>query len=489
MTTIDSTPTSTARGAAASTDQPWRWTATEIAHAVATGLVSSREVVQSCLGRIEEVNPHLNALVEVRPEEALSLADDADRRRTAGEELGPLHGVPVSVKVNSDQAGYATTQGVVAFRDAVAKEDSPHVASLRRAGAVLMGRSNSPAFAYRWFTNNDLHGRTLNPWDASRTPGGSSGGASAAVASGRVPIAGGNDIGGSVRYPAYACGVVGLRPTVGRVAQTYHPDDVDASLSVQTMLVQGPLARSVADIRLAMSALNDFSPRDPAFVPGARVAARPERPLRVGLVRDLGVAEPTAEVRASLDQAAAWLQDVGYVVEEIELPVLAEAYRLWYLLCMEEFRLAMPLVEEVGDEGMQKAAAHYYAVAADWWGEKPTLEQFINGCSRRGTLIRRLGEILDSHPIVLTPVSTEQAFEQDADIASVESMRRVMAAQASMMAVPVLGFPAMSVPTGVAGGLPTGVQLLGRRFDEDTLLDAATVIEARAGTFTPIDPR
>ena len=454
MTTIDSTPTSTARGAAASTDQPWRWTATEIAHAVATGLVSSREVVQSCLGRIEEVNPHLNALVEVRPEEALSLADDADRRRTAGEELGPLHGVPVSVKVNSDQAGYATTQGVVAFRDAVAKEDSPHVASLRRAGAVLMGRSNSPAFAYRWFTNNDLHGRTLNPWDASRTPGGSSGGASAAVASGMVPIAGGNDIGGSVRYPAYACGVVGLRPTAGRVAQTYHPDDVDASLSVQTMLVQGPLARSVADIRLAMSALNDFSPRDPAFVPGARVAARPERPLRVGLVRDLGVAEPTAEVRASLDQAAAWLQDVGYVVEEIELPVLAEAYRLWYLLCMEEFRLAMPLVEEVGDEGMQKA-----------------------------------GEILDSYPIVLTPVSTEQAFEQDADIASVESMRRVMAAQASMMAVPVLGFPAMSVPTGVAGGLPTGVQLLGRRFDEDTLLDAATVIEARAGTFTPIDPR
>src|SRR5699024_9136974 len=143
-----------------------------------------------------------------------------DRRRAAGEKLGPLHGVPVAIKINSDQAGYATTQGVVAFKEAIAAEDSPHVASLRRAGAVLMGRSNSPAFAYRWFTNNDLHGRTLNPWDASRTPGGSSGGASSAVASGMVPIAGGNDIGGSVRYPAYACGVVGLRPTVGRVAQT-----------------------------------------------------------------------------------------------------------------------------------------------------------------------------------------------------------------------------------------------------------------------------
>lgn len=489
MTTIEPTPTSSAPGAPGPAEDLWRWSATEIAHAVATGLVSSREVVASCLGRIEAVNPHLNALVEVRPEEALSLAEDADRRRAAGQELGPLHGVPVAIKVNSDQAGYATTQGVVAFQDAVAKEDSPHVASLRRAGAVLMGRSNSPAFAYRWFTTNDLHGRTLNPWDAARTPGGSSGGASSAVASGMVPIAGGNDIGGSVRYPAYACGVVGLRPTVGRVAQTYHPDDVDASLSVQTMLVQGPLARSVADIRLAMSALNDFSPRDPAFVPGARAAARPERPLRVGLVRDLGVAAPTAEVNASLDQAAGYLREVGYVVEEIELPVLAEAYRLWYLLCMEEFRLAMPLVQEVGDHGMKMAAEHYYAVAADWWGEKPTLEQFINGYSRRGTLIRQLGEILSAYPLILLPVSAEQAFEQDADIAGVESMRRVMAAQASMMAIPVLGFPAMSVPTGIAGGLPTGVQLLAGRFDEETLLDAAAVIEARTGTFTPIDPR
>lgn len=144
---------------------------------------------------------------------------------------------------------------------------------------------------------------------------------------------------------------------------------------------------------------------------------------------------------------------------------------------------------EVGDQGMQKAAEHYYAVAAEWWGEKPTLEQFITGYARRGTLIRQLGEILESYPLIVLPVSSEQAFEQDADIASVESMRRLMAAQASMMAIPVLGFPAMSVPTGVASGLPTGVQLLGRRFDEETLLEAATVIETRAGTFTPIDPR
>ena len=128
-------------------------------------------------------------------------------------------------------------------------------------------------------------------------------------------------------------------------------------------------------------------------------------------------------------------------------------------------------------------------MTADWWGEKPDLKTFIEGYARRGTLIRELATILEEYPIILLPVSAEQAFEQDADIESVESMHRLMNAQASMMAIPVLGFPALSVPTGVVNGLPTGVQLLGRRFDEDTLLDAATIIEARAGSFTPIDPR
>jgi amidase len=230
-------------------------------------------------------------------------------------------------------------------------------------------------------------------------------------------------------------------------------------------------------------------PRDPFHAPGAPAAPPAERPLRVALVRDHGVATPTPAVDEALDQAAAWLTDAGYVVEEVDLPLLAEAYRLWYLLCMEEFRQIMPLVEEVGDEGMKKAAEGYYAVSSEWWGTQPSLTDYMNGYARRGTLIRMLGEFMQRYSTVLLPVSAEQAFEQDADIVSIESMRRVMAAQASMMAIPVLGFPALSVPTGITGGLPVGVQLLGRRFDEDGILDAAAVIEARAGTFTPIDPR
>jgi amidase len=194
-------------------------------------------------------------------------------------------------------------------------------------------------------------------------------------------------------------------------------------------------------------------------------------------------------VSDALDRAARWLTDAGYVVEEVELPLLTEAYRLWYLLCMAEFRQIMPLVEEVGDDGMKAAAAGYYAVSADWWGTEPGLDDYMNGYARRGTLIRLLGEFMQRYPTVLLPVSAEQAFEQDADVVSFDSMRRVMAAQASMMAIPVLGFPALSVPTGVSDGLPVGVQLLGRRFGEDDILDAAEVIEARAGTLTPIEPR
>ncbi len=469
----------------------WRCTAVEMARGIRTRQFSSREAVESCLARIEKVNTRLNALVEVSSEEALDMADAADRAVAAGEMLGQLHGVPISIKVNSDQAGHATTNGVVAFKDNVAEVDSPHVKKLREAGAVFVGRSNTPAFSYRWFADNDLHGRTLNPWDAGRTPGGSSGGASSAVASGMMPIAHGNDIGGSIRYPAYACGVVGIRPTVGRLPSWYGPTEADEALSVQSMLTQGPLARRVADLRLALDAMSGFDPRDPFAVPvpPASVNEPLSRPIRVGLLRDVGVSTPQPAVNEALDAAAALLSEAGYAVEEIELPLLGEAYRLWYLLCMEEFRQIMPLVEEIGDEGMKRAAATYYAAAKGWWGEKPDLDAYMNGYARRGTLIGRLQAFMQDYPLVLLPVSAEQAFEHDADISSIESGLRVVAAQWSMMAIPTLGFPAISVPTGVSNGLPVGVQLLGRRFREDVVFDAAEVVEARSGVLTPIDPR
>lgn len=239
----------------------WRCTGIELARGIRTRRISSREAVESCLARIEQVNQRLNALVEMLPDEALGMADAADRAVASGEELGPLHGVPISIKANSDQAGHATTNGVAVFEDNVAEVDSPQVKQLWEAGAVFVGRGNTPAFSFRWFTSNDLHGRTFNPWDAGRTPGGSSGGASSAVASGMVPIAHGSDLGGSARYPAYACGVVGLQPTVGRVPHWSGRTDADETLSVQSMTVHGPLARTVTDLRIALDGMSGFDPR------------------------------------------------------------------------------------------------------------------------------------------------------------------------------------------------------------------------------------
>lgn len=469
--------------------QPWQWSATEVAAAVRAKDVSVREVVTSTFDRIAAINPQLNALVEVSADEALASARLADDIVAAGVVLGPLHGVPTAIKINSDQAEHATTNGVVGRADDVAPEDSPQTRLLREAGAIFVGRSNSPCFGIRWFTENDLHGRTLNPWDAARTPGGSSGGAASAVASGMVAVGHGNDIGGSIRYPAYACGVAGLRPTIGVAASYCGPREGDQSLAYQAMVVQGPLARSVEDVRLAFGAMTGYDPRDPASLPSAPVATPPRRPRRVGILRG-GPAPLSGTVAGALDQAASVLTDNGFEVDEVDLPLLEEAWRVWYLLTKEDFRrLSLPVLREVGDRASQTVAAHDYAVIAEWWGDSPTMDDYIKGYARRGTLIRDLQVFMEDCPVVVLPVSSEAQFEHDADIVSVESRYRTMAACYTMMSISLLGFPALSVPTGVVDGLPVGVQLLGRRFDEARLLDVGGLLEQRLGTFTPIDPR
>jgi amidase len=468
---------------------PWQWTATFIAEAVRTRQVSAREVVESCIGRIEETNPKINALTDFAPDEALAMADAADEALRAHAPLGPLHGVPVSIKINADQAGHATSDGVVAFKDNIASQDSPPVAALRRAGAVLLGRSNSPDFSYRWFTDNDLYGRTLNPWDASRTPGGSSGGAAAAVAVGMMPIGHGNDIAGSIRYPAFGCGIVGIRPTVGRVSGTYGSPDGAGPLCHQMILVQGPLARNVPDLRIALGAMSQFDPRDPVFAAVPTHGEALAKPIKVGLLRDIGVCPPVPAVNDALNLAGRWLEDAGYIVEEVSLPLFEEAYRLWWFLCMEEFRLAYPVVKEIGGAGVNVAAANYFTVAQKWWGTAPSLADYINGYGRRAALIRQLQTFMQDYPLILLPTSAQLIQPHDTDIRDPESCRNVMQANWSMNAIPILGHPAISVPTGNVGGLPVGVQLLGRRFREDTLFDAADIIEAQFDNMTPIDPR
>ena len=464
-------------------DELWRWSAQQLSAATRSGAVSAREAVAATLGRVQAVNPALNAIVDVMADEALAAADAADAARLRGDPLGPLHGVPVTVKVNVDTRGRATTNGVVAFKDNVATEDSPVVANLRKAGAVIIGRTNTPAFSVRWFTENDLHGRTLNPWSKGHTPGGSSGGASSAVAAGLGAIAHGNDLAGSVRYPAYCTGVVGLRPSFGRVPANLPSAREERPLSMATMSVQGPLARCVADVRVALAAMSAQDARDPWWVPAPLTG--PALPRRVAMSVNCNGVPADPAVAAAVRQAGAWLADAGYTVEEVEPPSLAEAQELWSLVGNDEARLFMwPAVEQLGDEGVRKSFG--------WMlGTTPPLSHadHLKAMAKRATLLRRWQLFLERYPLVLGPVSGLPPFPWGWDVESEATMGRVLRAQESQFSVPVLGLPAVSVPTGLAGPVPMGVQITGPRFREDLVLDAAEVIEQRCPPMTPIDPR
>ncbi|MBB2927534.1 amidase [Paraburkholderia silvatlantica] len=241
----------------------WHLSATELARRVRAREVAAREAAKAALERLEAVNPLINAVIDYRPEWVFEQADKIDAAIARGEDPGPLAGVPVTTKINIDQAGFATTNGTRLQKDLIAQVNSPAVENLVRAGAILLGRTNSPTFALRWFTSNQVHGHTKNPRNASLTPGGSSGGAAAAVTAGIGPIALGTDIGGSVRYPAYACGVHGLRPSIGRVP-AFNASSPERPIGAQMMSVAGP---------------DSAHGRGPAR--GARGAcrARPARPL------------------------------------------------------------------------------------------------------------------------------------------------------------------------------------------------------------------
>lgn len=462
----------------------WRWPATDLARAIASREISSREAVQAALARIAQVNPALNAIVQVLAEEALGAADTADAAVRAGYELGPLHGVPVTTKVNVDQRGCATTNGVVEFRDVIAAEDSPVVANLRKAGAVIVGRTNTPAFSHRWFTDNDLHGATHNPWSRGLTPGGSSGGAASAVAAGMGAIAHGNDFGGSIRYPAYACGVAGLRPTPGRVPAFNPSATADRPITAQLMSVQGPLARSVADVRLALSAMARPDMRDGNWMPVPLAGPPLERPLGVAIAHS-PFGDEAPEVAAAVKTAGRWLAEAGYAVEEAAPPRLAEAADLWHRLVInEERRTLAPLIRKFGDAKCRYNLDCHLAYAPELDGDA------VLACfEQRLGIIRAWQLFQERYPVLILPVSAQLPFRFGQDQEDDAVVRALLDAQRPLLAVPALGFPSLVVPTGIAGGKPVGVQVIAGRFREDVCLAAGEAIEARASTFTPIDPR
>jgi len=301
----------------------WRLSAVELAALVRKREVSAVQAAQSALRRLDAVNPAINAVVDHRPEDVLAQAAGVDAALARGEDPGMLAGVPVTVKVNVDQAGFATTNGVGLQKDLIAKSNSPVVDNLRRAGAVILGRTNTPAFSLRWFTSNALHGDTRNPRNPALTPGGSSGGAASAVAAGIGHLAHGTDIAGSIRYPAYACGVHGLRPSLGRVA-AYNASLPERSIGGQITAVSGPLGRTIADVRLGLSALAAADPRDPWWVPAPLTGA--EVPRRAALCLSPDGLETEPAIVKALQEAARRLSDAGWTVDTLDAtPPMQEA--------------------------------------------------------------------------------------------------------------------------------------------------------------------
>lgn len=463
-------------------DALWRLDASELAGLIRTRQVSSREVVESHVVRMEAVNPNLNAVVLSLADEALDAAAEADGAITKGEHnIGPLHGVPATTKVNTDQAGCPTDNGVVAFKDVIAEVDNPVIGNLKKAGAIVIGRTNTPAFSMRWFTENELHGATLNPWDAERTPGGSSGGASASVAGGIAPIGQGNDIAGSVRYPAYCCGLVGLRPSFGRVPAYNATAGGARPISAQLMAVQGPLTRSVRDARIALAAMAAGDPNDPKWVGVPLVGPTPARSIRVALVENPAGRGVNPEVRAAVQKAGTWLEDAGYAVELIEPPELGATADLWAKIGMDDvIKNLEPGIAEHGDDGIRKGVG-FWRQGSPPVGAQGVLDALVE----RERLLRLWQLFLEDYPLIVMPSSGEPAFPVGLDIQDFASYERIWAAQLPQLVVPVLGLPAVAVPTGLHEGIPMGVQIVSRRFREDLCLDAAEIIEARSDLGMP----
>ena len=460
----------------------WKKPAAEIAQLIRIGAVSAVEVTRDALDRLDAVNPALNAVVQFMPEAALAAAQATDEAVARGDYLPPLVGVPITIKVNVDQEGCATTNGLRLQKDLVAAQDNPVVANLRSAGAIIIGRTNTPAFSLRWFCRNSLHGHTKNPLNPNITPGGSSGGAAAATAAGIGCIGHGTDIGGSVRYPAYACGLHGLRPTLGRVPAVNFTGH-DRHIGGQLMAVSGLLARTVGDVRLGFEAMAAQDLRDPWWVPVPLTLH--EQPKHAALTIAPEGMKVDQAVEAALRDAARRLTEAGWQVEETDCPPFREPAMLQAMLWLAEFRRGAP--EAVAEEADPDSMFVYEQMVR--LCPEPDMNGILDALQRRATLVRDWQMFLDRYPVLLCPVSGELPFPDLLDVESPAAFDRCMEAQLTQVGLPLMGLPGLTVSTGLTeGNIPVGVQLIGGRYREDTLLAAGEVIETGGVPVLPVDP-
>jgi amidase len=461
----------------------WRNGAVELATMIRNREVSSREVIQAHLDRVAAVNPQLNAIVRLLPDQALAAADAADAMVADGAELGPLHGVPCTVKENIDLAGTPTTQAVPALAEAIAPADAPQLERLRAAGAIPFGRTNLPDFGLRVHTDSALHGLTRNPWNLERSVGGSSGGEAAALATGMTPLGLGNDLGGSLRNPAHCCGVASIKPSTGVVpAATAIPPE-DLPISFQLMAVEGVMARRVADVRAGFTVMAGQHPRDPLSVTAVLTDLAPGELPKVAVLAEPPGGSTHPEVATAVRRAADALADEGFKVSEAVPPDYEQALELWSAILAVDLRV----MREDLNQLMGPAGRTFLGYALELLPQHDLTSWAVAHTARHG-VARRWSLWHQDYPVLLCPVWTQPAFPHDFDIASAEGALATLELMRPVLPSNLLGTPAAVVPAGLADGLPVGVQVMGGKFTDLRCLAVAEVIEQRLGPLTPIDP-
>jgi amidase len=450
-------------------------TARDQAAAVRRREISARELLELHLGRIEERNPELNAIVSLDPERARASAAEADSVLASGAEVGPLHGLPFAFKDTHAVAGWRTTYGSPLFRDHVPDQDELLVERVRRAGVVVVGKTNVPEFAAGSHTFNTVFGTTLNPVDPTRSAGGSSGGAASALAAGMVPLADGSDMGGSLRNPASFCGVVGLRPSLGRVPEWPHPNQWE------TTSVGGPMARNVGDLALLLSVLAGPDPRAPLALgdPGSSFApplSGSLSGLRVALSVDLGGAfEVDDEVASIVSSSASVFPSVTSAHPDLSLADdTFRTLRAWHF----QARFGTQLASHP-DAFKQSLADNIRA------GESLTGADVARAYHQRTLLSERMREFFSSYDVLVLPVSQVPPFPADQEFPT-EINGRPMSSYLDWMRaayfITATGCPAISVPFGhTASGLPVGIQLVAAHGRDRFLLEVAAAVEEAVG--------
>ncbi len=445
--------------------------AAELARLVRAGDASSVEVVEACLARIEEVNPSINAVVALAPD-ALERARAADHAYVHGRHLGPLHGVPFTVKDSLDTAGVVSTAGTVGWRRRVPARDATVVARLRAAGGILLGKTNTPEFTWSDETDNDVYGRTSNPYDLERTPGGSSGGPAAVVAAGGAPFDIGSDTGDSIRQPAHVCGIAGIKPTSGRVPRTGHWPDYRGVLGPLTQL--GPMARRVDDLALVLPLIAGPDDEDPQVPPAPMpdLGRRDVAGMRVVAFADNGLRPPTPATAAAVEAAIDALADGGAAIRREVPPGLDEAWRAWdALIRADGWAWLQRLIAAAGTPGMGSYDSRGWLSPATAL-PGPELTALLERADAIRAAFRRWMADVDA---IVCPAMPQAAIRHgesnDAWFGDTYSDVHNLT-----------GLPAVVVRGGSTDeGLPIGVQLLGRPWREDLAIAAARVVEAASG--------